>query len=245
MTAPYYADDHVTLWHGDCRDMLAAMPDRSADCVITDPPYSQNTHTNARINSTDGKGARNNHVIAGLRRDFGHITAEDLSDALTQCGRITRGWVIATLDYHHAFTYETNPPVGLRLMRLGVWLKTDPMPQISGDRPALGWETIAYLHRTDHRSTWNGGGKHGNWHGGKEQAGLHPTAKPVAMVANWVRLFTNPGDTILDPFAGSGTTLRAAKDEGRKAIGVEIDERYCEVIAKRLAQGVLDFGGVA
>jgi site-specific DNA-methyltransferase (adenine-specific) len=118
------------------------------------------------------------------------------------------------------------------------------MPQISGDRPAQGWEAIAFLHRADARPSWNGSGRPGVWHSATVPDGLHPTAKPLPIVADWVRLFTNPGDLVLDPFAGSGTTLRAAKDEGRRAIGCELDERYCEVIAKRLSQDTL-FGGVA
>lgn len=241
---PYYEDDLVTLYHGDSRDVMAGMGDTSVNAVITDPPYSENTHKNARSNSSSAR-KRSNRVLSGIRKDFGSISAEGLKSSLTECGRVSSGWVIATLDYHHAFTYEESPPDGLRLMRLGVWLKTDPMPQISGDRPAPGWETIAYLHRSDRRSKWNGGGKHGNWYGPKEHAGQHPTAKPAAMIENWVRLFTNHGDTILDPFAGSGTTLLAAKNEGRRSIGVELDEAYCEVIAKRLSQEVFDLGAIA
>ena len=75
--------------------------------------------------------------------------------------------------------------------------------------------------------------------------GKHPCEKPLVMVEHMIRVSTRPGDTILDPFAGSGTTLRAAANLGRKAIGVELDERYCEVIAKRLDQYALDFGGVS
>src|SRR5690606_27546232 len=119
-----------------------------------------------------------------------------------------------------------------------------PMPIFSGDRPAQGWEAIAYMHRDDRKPTWNGGGSHGNYVLPKSQTGQHPTQKPLDMVRQWVQRFTDAGDTILDPFAGSGTTLRAAVDEGRKAIGVELEERYCEVIAKRLAQGAFNFDEV-
>ena len=70
----------------------------------------------------------------------------------------------------------------------------------------------------------------------------HPTAKPLPLIQDLVRKFSDYGSTVLDPFAGSGTTLRAAVNEGRRAIGIEADERYCELIAKRLAQGAFDFG---
>jgi site-specific DNA-methyltransferase (adenine-specific) len=159
-------------------------------------------------------------------------------------GRVSQGWVVATLDYRHAVEFDSEPPTGLKVQRLGVWVKTNPTPQLSGDRPAQGWESIAYMHRADRRSKWNGGGAHGNYVAPIPPPEGHPTAKPLPLVAKWVRWFTNQGDLILDPFAGSGTTLRAAKDEGRKAIGVELDERYCEIAAKRLAQDTL-FGGVA
>lgn len=241
---PYYEDEHVTLYHGDCRDTFLQLPDESIDCVITDPPFSDRAHANVRGNSK-GAGRRGNSIMLGIRRDFGAITETTLREALAECGRVTKGWVVSSLDYHHAFTYDADPPDGLRLMRIGVWLKANPLPQMSGDRPAAGWEAIAYLHRADRRSQWNGGGGHGNWYGHNEHAGLHPTAKPLPMVARFVRQFTNPGDLILDPYAGSGTTLRAAKDEGRRAIGVELDERYCELAARRLTQDVLDFGAVS
>lgn len=239
--APYYSDDLVALYHGDCREVLASLADRSVDCVITDPPYSDRTHKNARSNS--GKASKGNRILTGVNA-FASIDLDALGSVMAECGRVSARWVVATMDYHHVFTYEDAPPPGLRLLRIGVWTKSNPMPQISGDRPGQGWEAIAFLHRDDTKPAWNGNGRPGVWHGATVPDGLHPTAKPLPMVADWVRLFTNTGDTVLDPFAGSGTTLRAAKDEGRRAIGVELDERYCEVIAKRLTQDTL-FGGVA
>ena len=68
---------------------------------------------------------------------------------------------------------------------------------------------------------------------------VHPTQKPVRVFRQLIEWYTSAGSTILDPFMGSGTTLRAAKDLGRKAIGIEIEERYCEIAANRLAQEVL------
>lgn len=233
---PYYSDDAVTLYHGDCREVLAGMADESVAAVLTDPPYTERTHSKARKNGTGG-------IEAGVTT-FGAISDDDLRALVTEMGRVSAGWVVATLDYRHAVEFDVTPPAGVKVQRLGVWVKTNPTPQISGDRPAQGWEAIAYMHRDDRRSKWNGGGRHGNFVTRIPSPEGHPTAKPLGMVADWVRLFTDPGDTILDPFAGSGTTLRAAKDEGRKAIGVELDERYCEVIARRLTQDTL-FGGVA
>ena len=72
----------------------------------------------------------------------------------------------------------------------------------------------------------------------------HPAPFPTAIPARLIRMFSFPGDTILDPFAGTGTTLYAAKALGRPAVGVELNERYCEIAAQRLAQDTL-FGGVA
>lgn len=232
LPAPYYADDLVSLYHGDCRDLLASLADESVAAVLTDPPYTERTHQKARTPERSGVTA------------FGSITDDDLTFMLSEMGRVSSGWVVATLDYRHAVAFDNAPPSGLKVQRLGVWVKTNPTPQLSGDRPAQGWESIAYMHRADRRSKWNGGGAHGNFVLPIPPPEGHPTAKPLGVLAQFVRWFTNPGDTVLDPFAGSGTTLRAAKDEGRKAIGVEIDERYCEVIAKRLTQDTL-FGGVA
>ncbi|CDZ88965.1 DNA-methyltransferase [Rhodococcus ruber] len=230
---PYYQDDFVTLYHGDYKEIAESMPDASADCVITDPPYTDRTHTKAKTN----KGAGNSQAI-----EFAPFSDDDLTHALMQCGRISKRWVIASLDYAHAFSLDANPPEGLRSMRVGVWVKTNPMPQITGDRPGQGWEAILFMHRAGVRSTWNGGGRSGVWTFPVVQNAGHPTSKPLGMVSEWVRLFTDPGGTVFDPFAGSGTTLRAAKNTGRRAIGVELEERYCEIIAQRCSQEVLDFG---
>jgi site-specific DNA-methyltransferase (adenine-specific) len=237
---PYYSDEHVTLYHGDCREVLASLPDRSVNCVITDPPYSDRTHEMTRSNSNGAK-RHGNRILSGSF-GFDSISLPDLTAVLAECGRVSQRWVTANLDYRHAFPLQESPPTGLRVLRIGVWVKTNPNPQISGDRPAQGWESIAYMHRDDLRPKWSGGGRAANFVMPNAQNHGHPTTKPLDMVRQFVQWFTEPGDTILDPFAGSGTTLRAAVDEGRKAIGVELDERYCELIAKRLAQGVLDFG---
>lgn len=233
----YYQDEHVTLYHGDALEVMAGMSDQSVAAVITDPPYTERTHSNAKTNK--GKG----HGVKAI--NFASFTDGDLYTSLAECGRLSSGWVIATLAYQHALVMDTQPPAGLRTLRLGVWVKTNPMPQISADRPGQGWESIAYMHRADSKPAWNGGGGHGNYISPVVQNEGHPTVKPLPMLRDMVRKFTAPGDVVLDPFAGSGTTLRAAVDEGRKAIGVELDERYCEIIARRLQQGAFDLGGAA
>lgn len=236
---PYYEDDLVTLYHGDSREGMADMPDKSVAAVITDPPYGTRTHEGTRSNSQRAR-AHGNRVLSGTL-GFTAISIESLEKALVEMGRVSQTWVVATLDYKHAFHFDTTPPAGLRMLRVGVWVKPNPMPQISGDRPGQGWEAIAFMHREDLRPAWNGGGRSGVWTAGTSQNVGHPTAKPLPMIRDWVTLFTNPGDMVLDPYAGSGTTLRAAADTGRRAIGYEIEEKYCEVAARRLSQQTFDF----
>ena len=232
----YYQDEHVTLYHGDAREVMVNMADQSVTAVITDPPYTERTHSNAKTNK--GKG----HDVKAIQ--FDAFSDQDLYQALQESARVSKSWVIATLAYQHALTIDSTPPEGLRSLRVGVWVKTNPMPQISADRPGQGWEAISYLHRDDVKPAWNGGGSHGNYIAPVVQNEGHPTVKPLPMLADMVRKFTNHGDTVLDPFAGSGTTLRAAVNEGRKAIGIELEEKYCEIIVSRLSQGAFDFGEV-
>lgn len=239
----YYQDDSVTLYHGDSNDVLAGMEDSSVDAVITDPPYTERTHAGARSNARDASAG--GRVLSGANAAFASITDEQLRHVMQECGRVTRRWVVANLAYQHAFAFEIEPPTGLRVLRIGAWVKTNPMPQISADRPGTGWEAIAYMHKGGVKPAWNGGGKAGNYVLPTAQNEGHPTSKPLSMVSDWVRKFTEPGDLIFDPFAGSGTTLRAAIDNGRRAVGVEAEERYCELIARRCQQSALDIFGAA
>jgi site-specific DNA-methyltransferase (adenine-specific) len=232
----YYQDDFVTLYHGDCFDVMAEMPDESIDCVITDPPYTDFVHQNSMSNRS-GKPAK--------EIDFESFTNEKLYKAFDEMSRLTKTWVVSTLDHRHAFKFETEAPNGLVLKRVGVWVKNNPMPQLTADRPAHGWEAIAYLHKANKPSTWNAGGSHGNYVSNLATPTGHPTPKPIAMVSNFVERFSNVGNLILDPFAGGGTTLLAARNLGRKAIGIEYEEKYCELIAKRLSQQTFTFTATA
>ena len=130
----------------------------------------------------------------------------------------------------------------MRYVRTGAWVKPDAMPQMSGDRPSVGFEPCTIAHAQG-RMRWNGGGRPAVWTHGtcKVDRPDHPCPKPEPLMGDLVTQFTDPGDLILDPFMGSGTTLVAAKRLGRKAIGIELEERYCEIAAKRLAQGALSF----
>lgn len=111
----------------------------------------------------------------------------------------------------------------------------------------MGFESIVTCHAPG-KSSWNGGGRRGYLEHSVDAnfsrtPRYHETQKPEPLMAELVTLFTDDGDTILDPFMGSGTTLVAAKRLARKAIGIEINEAYCEMAAKRLAQRVLPLWG--
>ncbi len=232
---PYYDDGRgIVIYHGDCREILPSLD--AFDLVLTDPPFSEYTHANAKSNRGVGHG---NKAIDFKAIDFKAIDFKAIESLLAELGEKCQRWFIATLDWRHIAQLERECPEPWEFVRFGVWLKTNPMPQISADRPANGWDGIAYLHNKSSRKKWSGGGHHGNWTGPIISDGLHPTQKPVAMLSTIIQRFTDAGDTVFDPFLGSGTTLFAAKQTGRQAIGIELEERYCEIAARRLSQEVL------
>jgi site-specific DNA-methyltransferase (adenine-specific) len=222
---PYYQDAAVKLYHGDCREIIPMI--HSVDHVITDPPFGDQTHDNAKSNRGKGHG----HTTI----DFASVTFQDIEAVLRQLGPICCRWFIASMEWRHIAALELATPEPWEFVRFGVWVKTNPMPQISADRPANGWEGIAYIHNTAAKKRWNGGGQHGNWIGPVLTNGLHPTGKPVEFIERLVSQHTDPGDLILDPFGGSGTTAVAAKGLGRRCVVIERDEKYCEVAARRLS----------
>ena len=219
----------AVLYLGDCMDILPTLP--KVNAVITDPPYGELTHSNAKSNRGSGTGKK--------AIDFASMTASELEQVLIVCGQKCSRWLVSTMEWRHIARFETDPPHGWELVRFGVWVKTNPMPQISADRPAQGWEGIAYMHSTSgEKKRWNGGGQHGNYVGALVTDGAHPTGKPIALFTQFVDKFTDRNETILDPFMGSGTTGVAAIQLNRKFIGIEREERYFQIARQRIEQAV-------
>jgi hypothetical protein len=227
---PYYQDDHVTLWHGDCREITAWL---KADVLVTDPPYGMAYTSNARVRRV------RHDAIAG------DASTEARDTALAAWGErpalVFGTWKVARPDgVRLTLTWDKGPSIGSGDITLPWGLSTEDVyvlgtwPAITpGGRAREGGTParVSSVLRVDNYNTQS------------VNRPDHPTPKPVGLMERLIAKC--PPGAVSDPFAGSASTLIAAKNLGRKAIGVELDERYCEVAAKRLAQGVLDLGGAA
>jgi len=198
---PYYESGGITIYHGDCREVLPELP--AVDVILTDPPYG-----------------------LGDRWTGGTWGAAPMYDDAKRWDRdIPTGIVIGLVGLARTVIVWGGNLYPLPPSRCWLaWLKSSAMPTLADfelawtncDRPSKVW-------REDRNPD------------GKRQ---HPTQKPLSLMT-WCLGFAQFGELVLDPFMGSGTTLRAAKDLGRCAIGIEIEERYCEIAARRLDQEVL------
>ena len=218
---PYYADDLVTLWHGDCREVTDWL---EADVLVTDPPYGvawkSGQFSNARV-ALEEEIANDRDAMA---RDEILAMWGDRPALIFGSWRVARpSKVNNRLIWHKASNlpgHRTQP-----------WFAADEeIYQIGTGFTGKPEQNVLVTH--DRRDGASG-----------EVAKIgHPTPKPVSLMGRL--LIKCPTGVIADPFAGSGSTLVAAKQLGRRAVGVEIEERYCEIAARRLAQDTL-FGGVA
>lgn len=245
MTKPYYDHAGITIWHGDARIILPHLD--VVDHVITDPPYEKEAHDpGRRLNGRSAELAISSvREIDAAPLSFEAMTPELRSFVSNEFSRLSAGWVIAFCQVEAVTLWRDSLVAGgSKYRRAMAWVKPDSAPQLSGDRPAQGYESIIAAWAGTGRSIWNGGGKRGVFIHGKHDSGYghggtvnaHQTRKPVALMKQLVNLFTCPDQLILDAFMGSGTTLVAAKALGRRAIGIELEERYCELAANRLAQ---------
>jgi site-specific DNA-methyltransferase (adenine-specific) len=220
-----YHDSSVALACGKCEDIIPKL-DLRVDHVITDPPYSEVTHSGART------GDQKTKLVL-----FDSVKSSELRSIFTIAG--ARRWTLGTMDWKHVAELEKYPPDTLRFVRFGIWDKGGYTPQFSGDRPAMGWEAIGILHASGGRMRWNGGGKRALYTFNRSTDNEHPTEKPIGLFKQLIMDFTDPDEVILDPWAGSGTTGRAAKDLGRRCIMIEKDPKWCTIAAEKLSQEVL------
>ena len=209
---PYYERDGITIYHGDCLEIL---PTIKADVVVTDPPYGHG--------STPKRGGSRQGTLDYSTGSGDVVLSWDIADdrwlALWGWDRPAAVFMSAARCFEVAEKMKANG--------LLIYVKTNPHPKGSSFEPCL---TRGFGVGARHVEAYNA-----------ENGQVHPTQKPIGVMRFVVG--RAPQGVIVDPFMGSGTTLRAAKDLGRKAIGIEIEERYCEIAAKRLAQGVLFAAG--
>ena len=221
---PYYEHAGITIFHGDCREVLPTIP--KVDLVLTDPPFGTGAMTGGygRAQNYGGEGRR----IAGD------------NDLQTATAGLQLAWNLIIDGYLVAFCAPRRMHEALIILP-----NANFFGELIWDKmaPGLGY-TIRYAHES--ALVW----KKGELptpdraclsvvHSCVDRANIHerhPHQKPLDFWLNAMRLA--PG-IVLDPFMGSGTTLRAAKDLGRRAIGIEIEEKYCEIAARRLQQEVL------
>ena len=238
---PYYDDGTCVIYHGDCREVLPSLS--GIGQVLTSPPYNL---------SGDG----NNSAGTYFRQlGDGYDTYDDAmphAEYVAWQREIALCW--STLADDGAIFYNHKPRVGGERVRLPFELVPDDLPI----RQVITWDRLSGFNRQRTyyvpRYEWilliakpafriNTKSVDDVWPIPFETGGGHPAPFPIKLAKRAIG--TTGAAVVLDPFAGSGTTLRAAKDLGRKAIGIEISERYCEIAAKRLGQEVMDFGGAA
>jgi site-specific DNA-methyltransferase (adenine-specific) len=219
------------LREGECLAGLALLEDASVDVVITDPPYEAEAHTSQRL------VARAGGKLEVEPLTFPPITEEQRTESARQMARVARRWILVFCQLEGAMKWRAAlEDAGAVYKRTCLWVKPDGKPQYSGDRPGIGYESIVACHAPG-RSTWNGGGSHGVFvvnKSGDPRTG-HQTQKPLALMELLVRLFSDKGELILDPFAGSGTTGVAAIRQGRRFLGWELNGEYVAIARKRLA----------
>lgn len=256
MLKPYYSDDLVQLFLGDCREILPALG-LEADCIVADPPYGETSlpwdqwpegWLNAVAPVSRSLWCFGSMRVFGTRwGEFGSAgwkLSQDVvwekntgsgfaADRFRRVHEHTVHWYRGDWSavYHQT---PRIPATAAQMARNGVAVRRGSSGEHLGRRSPDAWTDDGTRLMPSVIKAASLRGK-----------AVHPTEKPRGILAPLIEYACPPGGLVLDPFAGSGSTLDAARLSGRRAIGIEADERYCEKAARRLSQGTLDFGGAA
>jgi site-specific DNA-methyltransferase (adenine-specific) len=218
-----------TLYLGDCLDIMPTLAGISH--VISDPPYEDELHEAiGRIRRNDGRQMISSLGFAGI-----NAIRERVAD---DCVRLSRCWLLLfTLAEGVRAWRDCIQEAGGKWDTTLAWVKPDAAPRFNGQGAARGFECIVSAWCGKGYRKWNGGGRRGvlvyNVNG--DRPGGHPTEKPVRLMSELVALYSMSGDTILDPFMGSGTTGVACVKLGRKFVGIEINQKYFDTACRRIA----------
>jgi site-specific DNA-methyltransferase (adenine-specific) len=219
---PYYADDHVTLYHGDCLEVTEWL---AADVLVTDPPYGRGWRQGYLAGHTESQ-ARD-----GIANDHDTSTRDTALSLWNGVGVVFGDLMLSPPDHTKlvAVYHKDAGMDGMRGAMGGVRRDAEAIYLIGPWPTGLGGRSSVFTTRAMVSGSSGLVARHGG----------HPHTKAGNVMQELIQLC--PPGSIADPFAGSGSTLVAAKALGRKAIGVELEERYCEIAARRLSQDVLDF----
>ena len=233
---PYYEHAGITIYHGDCREILPTLP--KCDLLLTDPPYP------------GLKGGTNITFNTGVAKSFGEFptVGTPWGSDITPLVEAVKLTVFGALVFCSFHSVDLIPPMlGMDKVALLCWYQRNSMPSACNaphfqteyiwalkKSPGLEWRKL----RTHYDIPRLQSGCMATERFCDNGRAVHPAQKPLDLM---IALLAVGGDTVLDPYCGTGTTILAAKQLGRKAIGIEIEERYCEIAAKRLSQEVFDF----
>ncbi len=215
---------------GDCLEVMKTLG--PVDHVICDPPYEAVMQSKWGVLSRQAPSSHVRHESLG----FGAID-EIRSEIATAICSLCEGWFVAFCMAEGVRAWrDAIEATGVKYKRALVWIKPDAMPQFNGQGPSVGHEMMVSAWCGEGHSKWNGGGRPGTFIYNKNSPGgaAHPTQKPTPLIMDLVNLFSNTGQTVLDPFLGSGTTLVACQKLGRNGIGIELDPEYFEIACRRV-----------
>lgn len=231
---------------GDARlilgNALNVLPALSADHIIGDPPYEDELHNATRRGLRQDSGAELRPPgFAGVNADRAAIAAA--------CVEASQGWVILFSLAEGVRAWRDDlQAAGARWDTTCAWVKPDAAPRFNGQGPARGFEAFVTCWAGTGYRRWNGGGKRGVYThtvNPPGRDGHHPTEKPLALMREIIRDFTQPGEVVCDPFMGSGATGVAALMEGRRFIGIDADPAWFGVARDRISAAAGLFDGAA